>query len=51
MVEFSKMTPEELLINTERAIGDASLYEMHNQLIHGGKDLREKQTDMYAPPQ
>ena len=49
VVEFSKMTPEELLINTERAIDDASLFEMHNQLIHGGKDLKQKQIDMCEP--
>jgi hypothetical protein len=48
VVEFSKMTPEELLINTERAI-DARLYQMHNKLISGGKDLKDKQTDMCAP--
>jgi hypothetical protein len=49
VVEFSKMSPEELLINTERAIGDAALFNMHNSLINGGKDLKDKQTDLCAP--
>jgi hypothetical protein len=48
VVEFSKMTPEELLINTERAIDDAKLFDMHNKLISGGKELNEKQIDMCA---
>lgn len=48
VIEFSKMSPEELLINTERAIGDASLHDMHTKLIDGGKDLKSKQTDLCA---
>eukprot|EP00892_Ulva_mutabilis_P010904 jgi/Ulvmu1/8186/UM040_0083.1 len=44
VVEFSKMSPEELLVNTERAIGDAHLAQMHNKLINGGKDFRDLQT-------
>lgn len=44
VVEFSKMSPEELLVNTERAIGDAHLAKMHSQLINGGKELREMLT-------
>lgn len=46
VVEFSKMTPEELLLSTEKAIGDGSLAEMHAKLISGGGELqalREKQ--------
>lgn len=44
VVEFSKMSPEELLVNTERAIGDAHLAQMHSKLINGGMELR----DMHA---
>ena len=46
VVEFSKMTPTELLLSTERAIGDGRLADMHERLITGGnkvKDLADKQ--------
>ena len=33
VVEFAKMTPEALLQETEKAIGNAELYDMHKQLI------------------
>lgn len=33
VVEFAKMTPEALLQETEKAIGNAELYNMHKQLI------------------
>jgi structural maintenance of chromosomes protein 5 len=49
VVEFSKMTPTELLVSTERAIGDARLAEMHETLISGGKDLHEQQNERCAP--
>jgi hypothetical protein len=33
VVEFARLDPYELLVATEKAIGDASLYDMHQQLI------------------
>ena len=38
-MEFTKMTAEELLLSTEKAIGNGSLHDMHMKLITGGKDL------------
>jgi chromosome segregation ATPase len=49
VVEFSKMTPTELLLSTERAIGDGRLADMHSKLITGGKDLQELQDKLCAP--
>lgn len=33
VVEFAKLSPEKLLLETEKAIGNAELYDMHTQLI------------------
>lgn len=43
VVEFSKMTPTELLLSTERAIGNGSLADMHEKLISGCKQMRDVQ--------
>ena len=50
VVEFSKMTPTELLLSTEQAIGDGSLHQMHTRLISGGKELEELNTTLCALP-
>ena len=41
VIEFSKMTHTELLLSTEKAIGDGSLFEMHQKLITGGCELAQ----------
>ena len=46
--EFAKMTPTELLKNTERAIGDAHLLEMHEKLIAGSDKLHGLEDELYA---
>ena len=33
VVEFARLSPEQLLMETERAIGNAELYDMHKDLI------------------
>jgi structural maintenance of chromosomes protein 5 len=43
VVEFSKMSPTDLLLSTERAIGNGRLAEMHGKLISGGGELRKLQ--------
>lgn len=35
VVEFARMDPFELLIATEKAVGDSSLYKTHVKLIEG----------------
>jgi hypothetical protein len=37
------MTPTELLLSTERAIGNGSLADMHERLISGSKLMRDVQ--------
>ena len=32
-VEFARLSPEQLLMETERAIGNSELYDMHKDLI------------------
>ena len=32
VVEFARMSPEQLLVHTEKALGDSTLHELHNQL-------------------
>jgi structural maintenance of chromosomes protein 5 len=49
VVEFSKMSPTELLLSTERAIGNGRLADMHEKLISGGGDLRKLQDTLCAP--
>eukprot|EP00877_Chromochloris_zofingiensis_P011380 jgi/Chrzof1/6496/Cz18g13140.t1 len=41
VVEFACMDPYELLIATEKAIGDASLFHKHEQLIHHRMKVKE----------
>jgi hypothetical protein len=48
VVEFSKMNPHELLLNTERAIGDAQLARMHSKLITNSKDIKAQQGELCA---
>ena len=33
VVEFARLSPEKLLLETEKAIGNAELYDMHADLI------------------
>ena len=33
VVEFAKMKPNELLLETEKAIGDAHLFKLHQELV------------------
>lgn len=40
--DFSNLSPQELLLETERSVGDAKLIEYHIQL----KQLREKQVGL-----
>jgi structural maintenance of chromosomes protein 5 len=40
--EFARMKPVELLKATEQAIGEGELYELHQSLIDGKKQLDEK---------
>ena len=42
------MKPDELLKATQQAIGDATLYELHRELIAARKDLREVETVRHA---
>ena len=45
VVEFARLKPEELLLETEKAIGNAELYDLHRELIaekHGIADLERK---------
>jgi hypothetical protein len=48
VAEFSKMNPHELLLNTERAIGDAQLARMHSKLITNSKDIKAQQGELCA---
>lgn len=48
VVEFSKMTPQELLMSTESAIGDGGLRDMHVKLQEGGAQLAALQNEQYA---
>eukprot|EP01135_Chromosphaera_perkinsii_P007717 Nk52_evm6s967 gene=Nk52_evmTU6s967 len=38
VVEFAKMNPAQLLVETEKAVGDASLHDMHEKLINDKKE-------------
>ncbi|GMH32530.1 hypothetical protein BSKO_00364 [Bryopsis sp. KO-2023] len=44
VVEFSNLSPISLLLETERAIGDADLYDKHKQLIELGNQSRMQHT-------
>ncbi len=39
VVEFARLTPESLLMETEKAIGNAELYDMHAELIRMKSDI------------
>jgi|TARA_B110000259_G_scaffold182713_1_gene226749 hypothetical protein len=39
VVEFARLTPESLLMETEKAIGNAELYDMHAELIRMKNDI------------
>ncbi|KAK9813986.1 hypothetical protein WJX73_007994 [Symbiochloris irregularis] len=39
--EFARLNPEQLLAKTQQAIGDSSLYDLHQELIAARKDLKE----------
>jgi len=41
--EFARMTPQQLLRETQRAAGDENLTGWHDPLIEAGKQLRELQ--------
>lgn len=43
VVEFARMDQYELLVATEKAIGDASLYETHQKLIEKRNMAKEKE--------
>ena len=40
VASFAQLKPGELLLETERAIGDASLHALHLDLIQSRSDLR-----------
>lgn len=40
MVAFSQMKPEELLRESERAMGDSHLHSLHQELVEDGKNLK-----------
>ncbi|KAG8897958.1 Structural maintenance of chromosomes protein 5, partial [Tulasnella sp. 403] len=44
--EFAKMTPQQLLIQTQRAAGDEHLTEWHTELIELGAELAKHLTEM-----
>jgi hypothetical protein len=43
VVEFARLDHHELLVATEKAIGDASLYETHQKLIQKRDAIKEHQ--------
>lgn len=44
VVEFARMDQYELLVATEKAIGDASLYETHQKLIAQRNTVKDKES-------
>lgn len=46
--EFARLKPDELLARTQQAIGDATLYNLHQQLIAARKEL--KGAEDVSPP-
>lgn len=44
VVEFAKLKPKELLEETEKAIGDSSLYQKHVDLIQKRNQLKQVET-------
>ena len=43
VVEFSRLTPKELLLSTEKSIGDVNMYERHMKLISLSGEISELQ--------
>lgn len=50
VVEFAKLKPKELLEETEKAIGDSSLYHKHMDLIKACNKLKTLETVGEADP-
>eukprot|EP00873_Tetraselmis_striata_P002062 jgi/Tetstr1/422326/TSEL_013169.t1 len=46
VVEFARLKPDQLLVETERALGDAHLYDLHMELIKERKELKGSQDTM-----
>ena len=44
MAEFARMTPQELLVATEKAAGNEHLLEWHTSLIETGQTLKKLNT-------
>jgi len=44
VVAFAQLKPTELLLETEKAIGDAELLKMHNELINHRNDIKGLET-------
>lgn len=44
VAEFARLKPFELLEETERAIGDGKLHQLHHDLITDRKDFVSKET-------
>lgn len=39
VVEFARLSPEQLLLETEKAIGNAELFDMHEELVKKKRDI------------
>jgi hypothetical protein len=39
VVEFARLSPEQLLLETEKAIGNAELFKMHEELVEKKKGI------------
>lgn len=48
VVEFAKLKPVELLLETEKAVGDSTLYDIHQNLIRDRNQL--KGLESVSPP-
>ena len=40
-MEFARLTPEKLLLETEKAIGNAELFKMHEELVEKKKGIED----------
>jgi hypothetical protein len=47
---FAQLAPGQLLVETEKAIGDSTLHDLHMELIRGGTELRELEMVRELPP-
>lgn len=43
VVEFSRMSPKQLLVSTEKSIGDVDMYDTHMKLISLSSEIEELQ--------